>query len=183
LLSGIGHDVTTENVPFELTGWGKALQGCSLKEIKKAIDGIDFFYKVVESLNPDYIFDFHAADERVLNYHNLKPQELEFGRLDDDALAKRGGIPYYRWRDDSESLPNGYMIEVPQIFRKSSERFIKEVQKRVAWEIDYDRPLKVNDNLDSRFLAVCDRTKSLQKYPPDLIAETIFRGILNQILG
>ena len=181
LLAEEGHDVTAEKVPFKDTGWGAMLSRKSLEEVEKAIHGIDFFYKIsLENL--DYIFDFHTTSERVLNYHNLQPEDLEFGRLDDDSLAKRGGIPYARWRDNNENLLNGFTIEIPQVYRKSSKKFIKMVEERTGLKVNYNQGVKPSQELESHFLHVCDKKKTLNKYPPEIIAKTIAEGIKVHIM-
>lgn len=168
-------------VPFESTGWGKALRRGPKKEIEDAMDGMDFFHHFIEKTSPDYIFDFHAASDKVLNRDDLPAYKLDFGRLDDDTLAKRGGIPYGSWKEKNDRLPNGFSVEIPQVFKRSSGRFVEMIRKRTGMEMNYDDTSELSQKIESRFMYVCDRTKSLMKYPPEIIAGKIVDGISIEI--
>ncbi|HDD45975.1 MAG TPA: hypothetical protein ENG42_00725 [Candidatus Aenigmarchaeota archaeon] len=146
ILEDKGYDVEVIRVPFEETGWGALFRDEPIGEIRRRIEGFDYFddyFKLNPSDEPLYVLDFHAGSDRVFNPHNLPDNDLEFGYLHDKELAKKGGIPYLSWRRDipeenrdlvailnNEKLIDGFGIEIPSIFKPVSEGFLTRAKRK-----------------------------------------------------
>lgn len=186
------YDAVVEKVDFRETGWGKALSGRSMREIKKAFNSLDYFDKF--NADNTIIIDLHTMKESWSNPKNLKAEELTFCYLNSEEHKERGGwIEYASHRKtlgegkDAKSLyadnvPNLFSIELPQIYREASGKFLRTINDRINGEVDLFFSKEPVREFGAYFRFVCDRLKTIEKYPPEILAETIANGIEEQIL-
>lgn len=179
LLSERGYDVTVDKVPFEKTGWGVAFRGGSEDEIYIATNG----WVYVPHKEADYIFDFHTSPR----YEFVEFAEIRFGPDDYENIEKCGrGILYTSWRKSPSAyfkkycngvIPNGYIIEMPQIYRDISEKFIETLKKKT------NRPFPIEDvHAMLHFELIADKAATLKKYPLKAMSRIISDGIEEQII-
>lgn len=170
--SRYGHEANSVRYPFDLTCWGRALEGKHIFEVDFYADSVGGF---MDYLDSDLILNMHTADERVLNHRNLKAEDLRFG-LSDQKLQKSGGVPF--WVFEYSKKPLIFTIEIPQVYRTASERFLSTINKRIKdGRLSFEENDFPTSDLPARFKFVCDRKATLEKYPPEIIADKIVKGI------
>ncbi len=177
-----GYDVTPGWVPLHATAWGYMLEWKPVKEVFRVLN----MARVYHSLNNGYdvILDMHATREEVLNPKGKKASRLKF-MSENDFLKYTDCAIMFIPPEDGGYAENRYAIEIPQVYRRSSGRSLRTFNQRTGGEIDFDS-MDINDNAiidESYFLLSPARTATLEKYPPEVLAKIIVRGVEKHILS
>jgi hypothetical protein len=194
-LSDRGYNVQRRKFPLSETGWGKALAGKPKREVERALTAVDDLAKLdyfnkFETDQSVLIVDLHRGEENTYNPQNLKAEELKFRSYKYEK--KESGIFYMDftefikgYRDGfplelhlliySKKFPNTFLIEIPHIYRPASEKFLQTIEKRIKCKLS-------GKVLEGYFGRVSDKYKTMQKYPPETLANIIANGIEEQIL-
>ncbi len=177
ILRESGYDTLPKRIPFGETGWGKALSRAGATETLRAIVGNrELFEELASGGDVDYIIDLHAGDERITNPKNRSAEDLPFERENYVSL-KNGGMFYRRWQTSRGWT--GIGVEIPQVYRESSEKFQKIIDERTSSGDMVTRNRWEPWTPWGHFKNVCDRKATLGKYPPDIIAEKIARRLIS----
>ncbi|MBM3303738.1 MAG: hypothetical protein FJY76_01470 [Candidatus Aenigmarchaeota archaeon] len=182
ILRANGHQVTAIKVPFSLTAWGVAMEGCDLQDFIKTAYGAVYENDADWLPDSDLVFDFHATPESVLGCEGLLAESLQFAINENSSfIMKKGNIVYIPWDCDREykrsDLRRGFWIELPQVYRNASQGFLSMMHRR-SYEIT------LNPYIYDRFVMwVADKPATLRKYPPEVLGKIIADGIEEQIIS
>lgn len=143
--------------------------------------------------------DLHRGGGCEYNPEKLKTEELKFKPFHFENIGKESGIFYKCWKEHiqkyrdyfplelylsiyNNEFPNIFAIEIPQIYRPASKRFLQTIKSRIKGGVNFNRNRNLEKILKAYFTEVCKRSETMEKYPAEIIAKTIANGIEEQIL-
>ncbi|MFH1977748.1 MAG: hypothetical protein ABIJ92_00280 [Candidatus Aenigmatarchaeota archaeon] len=181
LLEQRGYNVDVKRFPFEQTGWGRAFNGESAEEVDNATNRIgytlDFFEKTT---GYDMILDFHTSPDYVADPFDMKLENFSISS-NDGALARGTGlgcVHVSRFSEYTDNIPEAikmlYVVEIPHVERRTSERFMNTVTSRIDGDI-------LNTSYDY-FRLVGDKKATLAKYPIEELSAKLADELDNKIL-
>ncbi|MFH1977749.1 MAG: hypothetical protein ABIJ92_00285 [Candidatus Aenigmatarchaeota archaeon] len=185
ILTQRGYDVELEEIPFEKTGWGKAFADESLYEVEEATCGLVSSLRYFGSrLGTHLILDFHAGSETEFNPGGVDAKELGFKNELNFAWGKDNSILFQDAGNEVGVEDNLYIIEIPQVYRRASDRFLETVTQRVEGDMRFNGSvIPLDRKVGSYFESVADKKATQEKYPTEILARKITDGVEEQIIG
>ena len=188
-LTTAGYDVELRKVPYSENGWSAALNGSSYEDINWKMTGLGYIEKVLREFQSGVILDMHTCDERVLNPNYLPPEDFSFLELyEDPPKDAKAAVLYHQWpweaieKFASDKI-RGYTIELPQVYRRVSKRFLDSISKRSGLVFNFPEKMKVTNELHSYFMYVCDKKATEKKYDFDALTDIVYNGVVDRILN